>query len=180
MRPWANISADFRTNNLWWIFYHYITDYTHGTGGGFSCPTLYLAQHISANFQRTKLNVCSTWNAENCQIIVFFLLNTVQILVYLYSLAGLGLQYLNLYRSVWWLPHRCSTATSHLTWYSEVSWTSDLEVFEFWGSTVVWGRKSFTRSGIVYFLDPDWELVDLFPPKIEKSALKALSFVFSF
>jgi len=52
-------------------------------------------------------------------------LNTVQILVYLYSLAGLGLQYLNLYRSVWWLPHRyrTGTATSHLTWYSEVSGT---------------------------------------------------------
>jgi hypothetical protein len=30
------------------------------------------------------------------------------VLVYLYSVAGLGLQYLNLYRSVWWLPHRYS------------------------------------------------------------------------
>ncbi|XP_023337791.1 transmembrane protein 39A isoform X2 [Eurytemora carolleeae] len=38
---------------------------------------------------------------------------TFEVLVFMYNLAGLGLQYLNLYRSVWWLPHSYnSTAVS--------------------------------------------------------------------
>ncbi len=91
--------------------------------------------------------------------LLFFLLNAVQILVYLYSLAGLGLQYLNLYRSVWWLPHRCSTgtATSNLTWYSEVSGT--LRSWEFGALRLFFGNP-LPDPEYSHFLDPDSEPVD--------------------
>jgi len=36
---------------------------------------------------------------------------TFEVIMFVYAVAALGLQYLNLYRSVWWLPHSYSSQT---------------------------------------------------------------------
>ena len=59
-------------------------------------------------------------------------MTVVQVLVFMYSMAGLSLQYLNLYRSVWWLPHSYnSTAVSF--------YLIDPTIIVF--STIVLGRR---------------------------------------
>lgn len=71
---------------------------------------------------------------------------TFEILVYLYSLAGLGLQYLNLYRSVWWLPHSYNNNTVNF-------YLIDPALVAF--SVIVLGRRIFwmvLRGAFLYCL----------------------------
>ena len=76
--------------------------------------------------------------------IIFFI---IQVLVFMYSMAGLGLQYLNLYRSVWWLPHSYNnTAVSF--------YLIDTTVIAF--SVLLLGRRLVwlgLREAFVCFLD---------------------------